>query len=195
MKGIEVTNGTLNYKITSTLPHRVARLNPSWTIAEPQKIENECFQKAIELTGHEFLDVVNGYMNEWLPARELVLAALNARLSVDSSGEIVVLDQFCPWKDHLLELEKEMQIVGVIKYVLFKDSKGSWRVQCVPVNDNSFTNRLSLPQLWRGLRDDELSKVAGVPGCIFVHATGFIGGNQTFEGCLQMAKNALLAKE
>lgn len=173
----------------------MGRLNPSWTVQEPQKIENECFQKAIELTGHEFLDVVNGYINDWLPARELVAAAINARLSVDASGAIVVLDLFCPWKDHLLDIESDLQIAGTIKYVLFKDSKGSWRIQCVPVSDSGFTNRLPLPQAWRGLRDDELSKLSGIPGCIFVHASGFIGGNQTFEGCLQMAKQALLQKE
>lgn len=29
---------------------------------------------------------------------------------------------------------------------------------------------------WRGVRDEELSKITGVPGCIFVHAAGFTGG-------------------
>jgi hypothetical protein len=35
---------------------------------------------------------------------------------------------------------------------------------------------------WRGIRDTELSKVSGIPGCIFVHASGFIGGNSSYEG-------------
>ncbi|KAK6016189.1 hypothetical protein OSTOST_13652, partial [Ostertagia ostertagi] len=50
---------------------------------------------------------------------------------------------------------------------------------------------MALPKSWRGLRDAELSDVSGIPGCIFVHTTGFIGGNETLEGALSMARKAL----
>lgn len=63
------------------------------------------------------------------------------------------------------------------------------RVQCVGVEGEEFQNRKSLP--WKGLRDDDLSKASGIPGGIFVHISGFIGGNKTKEGALQMAKKAL----
>lgn len=29
---------------------------------------------------------------------------------------------------------------------------------------------------WRGIRDEALDQITGIPGCIFVHAGGFIGG-------------------
>jgi uncharacterized UPF0160 family protein len=64
-------------------------------------------------------------------------------------------------------------------------------VQAVAVSPDSFESRKPLPSQWRGLRDDELSKVAGIPGCVFVHMSGFIGGNQSYEGALAMAKAAL----
>ena len=51
--------------------------------------------------------------------------------------------------------------------------------------------RLSLPEEWQGVRDEELSTKSGIPGCIFVHASGFIGGNKTYEGALTMAQTAL----
>ena len=35
------------------------------------------------------------------------------------------------------------------------------------------------------------SAAAGVPGCVFVHASGFIGGNDTLEGAVAMASKAL----
>lgn len=54
-----------------------------------------------------------------------------------------------------------------------------------------FESRKALPAQWRGLRDEELSKESGIPGCVFVHMSGFIGGNLTFEGALAMAKAAL----
>lgn len=52
-------------------------------------------------------------------------------------------------------------------------------------------HRLSLPQPWCGLRDEELSQQSGIAGCIFVHASGFIGGNDTYEGTLEMAAQTL----
>ena len=51
--------------------------------------------------------------------------------------------------------------------------------------------RLGLLEEWRGIRDEELTLLSGIPGCIFVHATGFIGGNQTKEGALEMARKTL----
>lgn len=55
----------------------------------------------------------------------------------------------------------------------------------------SFESRKKLPAAWRGLRDQELSTVSGIPGGVFVHAGGFIGGNDTYEGALAMAVKAL----
>jgi len=61
----------------------------------------------------------------------------------------------------------------------------------MPITVDSFQNRKPLPEEWRGLRDQELSTKSGIPGCVFVHASGFIGGNGSFEGALQMAQKAL----
>ena len=69
-----------------------------------------------------------------------------------------------------------------------------WRVQAVSVSPGSFQNRLSLPAAWRGLRDPELSAVAGIPGLVFVHASGFIGGADTQEAAVEMARRALAAE-
>ena len=44
---------------------------------------------------------------------------------------------------------------------------------------------------WFGLRDEELVKVSGIKGGKFVHATGFIGGNHTRDGSLEMAIKSL----
>lgn len=68
-------------------------------------------------------------------------------------------------------------------YVIYPDETGkNWRVQAVPVSPESFDSRKALPEAWRGVRDDELSKLSDIDGCIFVHASGFIGGTSK---CLQ----------
>ena len=56
-----------------------------------------------------------------------------------------------------------------------------------------YENRKPLPYLWRGLENDRLSEVAGIPDCTFVHMTGFIGGNRSYDGALAMARASLNA--
>lgn len=95
-------------------------------------------------------------------------------------------------------------------YVVYPDeTANNWRVQAVPVSAESFESRKALPEAWRGLRDEELSKVSGIEGGIFIHASGFIGGmmrisqtpdpsvltsdigNKTKDGALKIAQTAL----
>lgn len=64
-------------------------------------------------------------------------------------------------------------------------------MQAVSAAPGSFQSRKPLPAAWRGLRDEALSEASGIPGGVFVHTSGFIGGNATLEGALEMAKKAL----
>jgi len=87
-----------------------------------------------------------------------------------------------------------MSVTTPILYVLYEDEREKkWRIQCVPPAPGSFDQRKGLPAAWRGLRDEVLSEAAGVPGCVFVHASGFIGGNATYEGILDMACKSVAA--
>ncbi|KAG0586714.1 hypothetical protein KC19_2G111500 [Ceratodon purpureus] len=201
MEAIDGVDNGINLYDTDKLPRyanethlsaRVGKLNPDWMDEQTPEAEEEAFRKAMKLTGSEFLESVRYYARSWLPARSIVAECIANRKEADSSGEILVLKRNCPWKGHLAELEKELKIDPTIKYVLYEDdrSKG-WRVQAVSMNPGSFESRLPLPAVWRGLRDDELSKECGIDGGVFVHMSGFIGGNKTFEGALAMAKKAL----
>jgi uncharacterized UPF0160 family protein len=148
----------------------------------------------MEMVKGEFLQALNSLHTSWMPARQLVKDALASRMDADPSGDIMVLEHFCPWKSHLYELEAELSTEAApiaIKYVLYADSGGKWRIQCVSVSESSFENRLSLPEPWQGVRDEKLSELSGIPGCIFVHANGFIGGNATKEGAMAMTKASL----
>ena len=121
-----------------------------------------------------------------------------------------MFDQYSAWKaspihcrligkltveqEHLFELEQELSVPAATQplYVVYPDETGgNWRIQAIPVSPESFESRKALPEPWRGIRDDELSRLSGIEGCIFVHASGFIGGNKTKEGALEMARKAL----
>ncbi|KAF7830754.1 UPF0160 protein MYG1, mitochondrial-like isoform X1 [Senna tora] len=154
--------------------------------------ENEAFHQAMDLAGCEFLENVHYYKQTWLPARSIVMDSLAERETIDSSGEIIKLSQSCPWKLHIHELEEEMNISPSIKYVLYPDDRSeNWRLQAVAISPYRFDSRKPLPKQWRGLENDKLSEVAGIPGCIFVHMSGFIGGNGSYDGALAMARASL----
>jgi uncharacterized UPF0160 family protein len=138
----------------------------------------DLFAKASQLTGQEFLGKLDGILFSWLPARDIVLDAFQkSKQTADPSGRVILFEQFAPWKEHLFDIEAETSTQGVAIYVVYPDETGgNWRVQAVPKEIDSFESRKALPEPWRGLRDDELSQVSGIPGGIFIHASGFIGG-------------------
>eukprot|EP00397_Hematodinium_sp_SG-2012_P039159 GEMP01042715.1.p1 GENE.GEMP01042715.1~~GEMP01042715.1.p1 ORF type:complete len:337 (+),score=85.50 GEMP01042715.1:71-1081(+) len=178
--GVEAAK-EMKYRIHTGLSSRVRRLNPSWMENNTPAMENERFKEGLIVCAQELLDQINGVVKIWLPARQTVADAYG-----EGGEEVIVMPRHCPWQEHLFELEAK----PIAKYVLFQDTRGGWRVQAVPREIGSFENRLPLPKPWRGLRDEELSQLSGVPGCVFVHASGFIGGNLTKEGAIAMANKA-----
>ncbi|PWN94202.1 metal-dependent protein hydrolase [Acaromyces ingoldii] len=184
------------YRSKTDLSSRIAHLNPSWNETLPadpearQRDQDERFERASTLAGTEFFDRVDYAYRSWLPARRLVEAAMDAS---KATPRLVVFDSYVGWKDHLftLEAERNLDDASNTLYVVYPDEAGKWRVQAVPKTPESFASRKALPEPWRGVRDDELSSKTGIPGCIFVHQSGFIGGNATKEGALKMAHDAL----
>jgi len=182
-------SGKTSYRINTHLSARVSRLNPSWN--EDGKDADERFKKAMALAGNEFVEKVVDIVTTWWPARENVMSAIKTRLMVHESGQVIQLPVFCPWTDHLLSLEEDLSLKGELKFVLFEDRNGTWRVQAIPIQADSFICRIFLHEDWRGLRDDELCQKAKIDGCIFCHSTGFIGGNKTRQGALKMALESI----
>ncbi|PWN48296.1 metal-dependent protein hydrolase [Violaceomyces palustris] len=184
------------YKSRTDLSARVGYLNPSWNEKWDDQDMMKRFEQASLMAGTEFFNRVDYTYNSWLPARQIVLDALNVRKQAeggDAQGRILVFEGFASWKDHLFTLEKTIPIPEEEKpiYVVYPDESGKWRVQAVPESPESFVSRKALPEKWRGIRDDQLSELSGIEGCIFVHQSGFIGGNQTKQGALRMAREAL----
>lgn len=188
--GIPMYDGEPKYKISTSLSARVKHLNIQWNSMDEN--ETERFYQAYDLVGKEFEEVVNYYSQVWWPAYSIVSEAILNRYKVHTSGEIIELSASgCPWSHHLFELENKLGLEASIKYVIFRGDRDNWRVQCVPLTVENYICRIFLLEEWRGLRDEELSKVSGIDGCIFVHSTGFIGGNKTRNGALEMAIKSL----
>lgn len=131
--------GSPAYKINTHLSARIGAMNPEWNAPVDVDV-NEIFNEAMKIVGKEFSDNVIGLAKSWLPARSIVEKAILERFQIHSSGAIIELKPRCPWQNHLFTLEKELKIDS-IKFVIFEDTNGSWRVQCVPVELGSFICR------------------------------------------------------
>lgn len=188
--GINMFEGEPLYHINTHLSARVAMLKPDWNEESNPQILYDRFLKAVSLTGAEFMERIRYYGKVWMPVRVLVQEAFNSRTDHHSSGRIMVLKQNMPWMQHLFELEEEHNLTGAIHYIIFPDSK-DWRIRAMPVTPASFELRRKIRSEWLGLVNEDLSAKAGIEGCVFVHTTGFIGGNKTMEGALQMAIKCL----
>jgi len=187
--GVNQYEGEAKYKISSTIGARVGRLNPSWNAPDKSpEAEMKGFEKALDMVEEEFKDRINWMTGSWMPARSIVQAAIDER----KESELIIFGSGgLPWKEHLFQIEKELKIEGHIKYAVYKNKETDWRIQCVPVSVDSFTNRKSLPENWRGVRDEKLAEVCGVADATFCHTSGFIGGARSEEGVMKMAKMAL----
>jgi uncharacterized UPF0160 family protein len=198
-KGFSMAGVVNRFNYATTEPRNAAKASVSAdAAAEPkQKTQDEedtRFLKASHFVGEQFVSELLDKNNSWLPAREVVKQAFADRTQYDSQGRIIVIPhrpEGVPWMEHLYNLEEENNAKGSVLYALFAESgepDSKWRIRAVSLEPGSFENRKGLPEAWRGVRDEDLSKVSGIPGSIFVHASGFIGGNATFDGALQMAK-------
>ncbi|KAF2809733.1 metal-dependent protein hydrolase [Mytilinidion resinicola] len=196
--GIEKNFEERGFSIASVVGrYNRAPLPTSFSDTAPQAEEDARFARASEFTGEQFiLDLSDAYKS-WLPARATVTQAYNDRLQYDPHGRIMVIPykkEGVPWSDHLYGLEKRTEqkpgVQAQVLYVLFPengDADSKWRIRAVSKEGSGFENRKDLPDAWKGVRDEKLDEVSGIPGCVFVHAAGFIGGNKTFEGALKMA--------
>ena len=168
--------------------------SPAQTPEEAQEAEDARFLQASSLMGSTFIRKLQYYHRAWLPARTLVHQAYKSRKEYDTKERLMLFPRGCPWKDHLYTLEAQQQDEQKVLFVLYPESEhegAKWRVQAVSVSKDSFESRKPLPNNWRGVRDDQLSEVSGIKGCVFAHTSGFIGGNKTKDGALEMAKKAI----
>ncbi|XP_050452710.1 MYG1 exonuclease isoform X1 [Cataglyphis hispanica] len=186
--GVPMYDAEPLYRIATDLSSRVSRLNPQWN-SQDVNIEEQ-FERAMALVLEEFLEFVQYAKNVWLPAKDIVQQAVKDRFKIDSSGEIILLSQTVPWKEHLFQLEKEMNVSPSIKYAVF-EADDNYRVQCMPVALGSFVCRMFLPEAWGGLRNEALVEACNIEDAVFVHSVRFIGGHKTKDGALAMARQAL----
>jgi len=159
-----------------SLQHIISSFNPSW---DEDIDEDLAFLKAVEVA-RSFID------------RSLIRLASKSKVKDLVEGadrlfdkKVLVLEKFIPWQDIVMEDERYDDLL----FVIFPDKSGQWRVQCIPPSkDKPFEQRQPLKKEWAGLRGDELSNIAGVPGCVFCHPGRFIAGTQSLLDAVRLVE-------
>ncbi|KAM0673767.1 hypothetical protein GVAV_002855 [Gurleya vavrai] len=105
----------------------------------------------------------------------------------EQDGDILVLNVSDRSLDLVCECEKRKK--KDFKYIVVKEE--NWRVYAVKCEKGSFKSKMAIYQKWQGLRNEELQKESGIKDAIFVHASGFLGVCESFEGAMEMAKKSL----
>lgn len=168
--------GALN--VTYDLSSMIGSFVPSWN--EDTDLDT-AFANAVVFAKTIVLNQLNK-LASGLQAKNLVEVAFENR-----KDGIVIFDQFVPWQGHLLKMDTEEEV----KFALFPDISGSWRIQAVPKESGSFETRLSLLADWAGKDSATLNTLIGINDAIFCHAARFIAGAESKESVIKMARLSL----
>lgn len=156
----------------------IGSLRLTWK--EDFMLENEMFQKAIELA-KIFL------FREIKHADAQILARENVLRDYDNTKDkrIVILSDNYPYENVLIDFKEPVFVI------MQKKSNGLWCVKAVRENVKSFKNRKNFPETWGGLRDESLQNLTGVPDAVFCHKGLFLAVAKSKEGALKLAEIAL----
>ncbi|KAJ6230084.1 metal dependent hydrolase - related [Anaeramoeba flamelloides] len=190
------------YCIVNSLPNRIKRLNPGWTVSKRDDEEMMVrFNKALQLAGSEFVEFVKHVWDTWIPAYPIVLRSIKKSLEINPLTRVVELESGCPWLEHLLYVEEQLNLKGRFQFVVFlsefaKQLGEKWIAKAIPISNNSqLINRTDFPEKWCGLEVSDLRKITKIQDAHFCHKSGFLAVSRTKKGIYQMTEKALKLKK
>lgn len=177
--GVEITTQLFEDVYPQSVNGLVASFRPTW---KEDSSDEEYLRRFLVLVdaAEAMLERLIIITRDYLEARSHVERAYQEA----EDKRVIVLDRAYPWKEILTSLPEPI-------YVIYPRAD-SWGLKAVSVDPSTFENRKSLPESWRGKRDDELVEVTGVADAIFCHNTGYLAVARSKEGVLELAEKALL---
>jgi len=95
--------------------------------------------------------------------RKLAEKALAERLYEESDNKKVIVSDVGLSSKFFIETETEVVVFPEA------EAEGNWLVSAVPLAKESMAAKVHFPESWAGLRDKELSDVAGIDNLVFCH--------------------------
>lgn len=185
IQGIDASdNGTMPKVDYPAQPMSVSNLisqfNPKWDTEEDS---DEAFMKAVAFAENVF-DNTLANANAQAKAKDIIEKAIE-----NSKDHIMMLEQLVPWQGHLFASKNPKALD--IQFVVFPSNRGGYNWQCVPDSLGGFGQRKPVPSEWKGVSGKKLQEVTGVSTATFCHPAGFIGGAESLEGAVEIAKIAV----
>ncbi len=166
----------------ATISNLISGFNPDW---DSEQKADDAFLEAVAFAQGVLARAIRSAESK-VRAKALVDTAI-----VASEERIIILPQFAPWREYVLTSTDAKAIEAL--YVVFPSNRGGYNVQAIPDTIGSFGNRKPLPEAWRGLPANDLQAASGVADANFCHKGGFIGGADSLNGALAMARKAIEA--
>lgn len=166
----------------ASISNLISGFNPDW---DSEQKPDDAFLEAISFAQGVLARAITSAESK-ARAKALIDEAIKA-----SEDQIIVLPQFAPWQEYVLT-STDAKAADAL-YVVFPSNRGGYNVQAIPDAIGSFGNRKPLPEAWRGVPANDLQAVSGVSDANFCHKGGFIGGADSLDGALAMARKAIEA--
>jgi uncharacterized UPF0160 family protein len=164
---------------------------------------------------YELYQVVSSFAPEWGSDKDKDMAFLEAvnfarellvRIIKQKTAEVsmrkLVSEVYQNTRDkRVLVFDVPVSSLSCIEYkevlmmVCPDDSSGNsnWTATTIRENCSSFKSRVSFPENWAGLRNEELASVSKIKDAVFCHKARFIFVGKSKEGVLLAARKALEA--
>ena len=158
----------------------LSTFNPTW---DSEEDSDEAFMEAFQFAKIVFENVLN---------RAIASAkaqGLFEEYLASTSGHIMVMEKYIPWLEYIFSPAYEK--ATDVWFVIYPSNRVGYNWQCVPDKFDSSGQRKPVPGNWRGLKDNELRAITGISTATFCHPGGFIGGAETLEDAIQMARLAV----
>ena len=166
----------LPVKIQS-IPSLISSFNPSWDDLEH---ENKNFLNALVFAN----DIFNNLVAKMV-AKEKATEIVEQKIE-ESSGGILMLDSYMPWKDIVLSSSNSK--AKDIMYAIFPSKRGGYNVVGTPTEPGSFFVKKPFPESWAGQDEKTLQEISGIKTITFCHKGLFICACKTLKDAFEIAK-------
>lgn len=160
----------------------VSDFNPPKDAVNPPTMDD--FDQRFDLAVNHAMVILQNLVNtELSKSKNRVLAkkALDER----PRREFIVFDNLVPLGDLADEYPE------LLYSAAYNKAADNWKVTAIHDSDKPFTNRLSFPKNWGGLRDEELQKVTGIKTASFCHSACFLFVAKTKEDAVRAIELSL----
>lgn len=177
-----------NYIDNSNLGYFVSLFNENWfeDLTPEQTLER--FKQAMFIVGEYFMKIFKKSVYS-IQAQKIINKAYNERFKYRFDGRVLVLENSSiPVNIFKLNLKADPKILYIVG---FNKERKQYSALAVNETTENYKTILPFPKEWRGLPEEELIKISGIPDSTFVHSTGFLACNRTLKGILLMIDKSI----